>query len=114
MTYRVVRFFRDLQDNQFAYNTGDTFPREGMTVSESRLQELLSDKNKQNRPLIEAVEDEAEVESVESEKKVYTEDELENMTTKEIKVLASECGYRITKNAKFDVIAQFLKQQETR
>lgn len=54
-TYKVIRYFTDLQDNDHAYNVGDTFPREGMTVKQSRLDELAGNSNKQGRPLIEAV-----------------------------------------------------------
>ena len=50
--YRVIRYFTDLQDNNYAYRAGDEFPREGMTVSEERLEELSSANNKQRTPLI--------------------------------------------------------------
>ena len=33
MQYRVIRFFTDLQDNGFAYNVGDKFPRDGKAVT---------------------------------------------------------------------------------
>ncbi len=55
MSYKVIRYFTDLQDNDYAYNVGDTFPREGMTVKQSRLVELAGNSNKQGRPLIEEV-----------------------------------------------------------
>ena len=50
--YKVVCFFTDLQDNNHPYNVGDTFPREGVKVSEARLKELSSDSNRQGFPLI--------------------------------------------------------------
>lgn len=50
--YKVVCFFTDLQDNNHPYNVGDTFPREGVKVSEERLKELASDNNRQGFPLI--------------------------------------------------------------
>lgn len=46
-----------------------------------------------------------------SESRKYTEEELTAMTTANIKALASELGYSITKTVKADVIAQFLEQQ---
>lgn len=46
-----------------------------------------------------------------SESRKYTEEELTAMTTENIKALASELGYSITKTVKADVIAQFLEQQ---
>lgn len=53
--YKVIHFFTDLQDNDFAYEVGDTFPRKGKRVSKERLEELSSTQNKQNRALIEEV-----------------------------------------------------------
>lgn len=53
--YKVIRFFTDLQDNGFAYNAGDTFPREGKAVTADRFAELSTAANKQGVPLIEEV-----------------------------------------------------------
>lgn len=53
--YKVIKFFTDLQDNNFAYEVGDTFPREGLKVSEDRLAELSGSDNMQGKPLIEKV-----------------------------------------------------------
>lgn len=50
--YKVVKFFTDLQDNNHAYNAGDIFPREGVTVTEGRIAELAGSDNKQGQPLI--------------------------------------------------------------
>ena len=58
MTYKVVKFFHDLQDNDHPYNVGDTFPRSGAVVSESRLAELAGSGNKQGVPLIQVVQEE--------------------------------------------------------
>ena len=57
MTYRVIKYFTDLQDNGYAYNVGDTFPHEGKQVKPSRIAELASDKNRRKIPLIELVKD---------------------------------------------------------
>lgn len=53
--YEVISFFTDLRDYDHPYNVGDEFPRQGVTVSEERILELLSGRNKQRRPLIKAV-----------------------------------------------------------
>lgn len=50
--------FSDLHDKDHIYNPGDVFPREGITVTESRLAELAGSNNKQGCPLIEKVETE--------------------------------------------------------
>lgn len=55
--YKVIKHFTDLQDKSYAYHEGDTFPREGLTVSNERLEELSSNKNKRGIPLIEFVEE---------------------------------------------------------
>lgn len=52
MAYKVIRFFDDLQDNGYHYNTGDYYPRVGLDVSQQRINELMGNNNKQLRPLI--------------------------------------------------------------
>lgn len=56
--YRVKVYFTDLQDNGRPYHPGDVFPRDGFSVSESRLKELSSENNKRRMPMIEYVPDE--------------------------------------------------------
>ena len=46
-----------MQDNNFAYNLGDEYPRKGLSVLPSRIKELASDKNRQGCPLIEEIPD---------------------------------------------------------
>ena len=53
--YRVIKSFTDLQDNNYAYYVGDTFPRNGIEAGAERIAELSSDKNLQGVPLIEEV-----------------------------------------------------------
>ena len=53
--YRVSKAFTDLQDNNYAYYVGDTFPRNGVEVGSEPIEELSSDKNLQGVPLIEEV-----------------------------------------------------------
>ena len=56
MSYKVVKAFIDLQDDNHMYCEGDTFPRNGVEASDKRIAELASDANKCNMVLIEAVE----------------------------------------------------------
>lgn len=51
--YKVIKSFSDLQDNGFVYKAGDIFPRLGKEVTENRLKELSSKKNKRGEKLIE-------------------------------------------------------------
>ena len=55
--YKVIKHFTDMQDNNFAYNIGDEYPRKGMSVLPSRIRELATDKNRQGVPLIEEIPD---------------------------------------------------------
>ncbi|MDU0422502.1 Rho termination factor N-terminal domain-containing protein [Staphylococcus haemolyticus] len=57
MTYKVIKYFTDLQDDDYEYNVGDPFPRTGLDVSEERLTELSTKNNRQNKPLIERVQE---------------------------------------------------------
>lgn len=125
--YRVVSFFTDLQDNSYAYNVGDVFPRVGMTVSSDRINELRSAENKQHKQLIEYVDEEEGISiadepqgDIDSDfsydspieaQETFDEISLSDMTTKEIVALAERRGYKITKIKKSDVISQFLAQQ---
>ena len=57
--YRVIKAFADMQDNNYAYDPKDpsrnTYPRKGLNVLQSRINELASDKNRQGVPLIEEI-----------------------------------------------------------
>lgn len=53
--HKVIVAFVDLQDNGHKYNAGDVFPREGVEVSECRIDKLSSNKNRRKMPLIEEV-----------------------------------------------------------
>ena len=57
--YRVIKAFTDMQDNNYAYDPKDpsrnTYPRKGLNVLQSRINELASNKNRQGCPLIEGI-----------------------------------------------------------
>ena len=55
MSYRVIKHFVDMQDANFEYHVGDEYPRKGMSVLQSRINELASDKNRQGQPLIQEI-----------------------------------------------------------
>lgn len=55
MSYKVVKTFSDLQDNNYIYNAGDEFPRKGAEVSDERIKELSGKSNKLGTPLIKEV-----------------------------------------------------------
>ena len=53
--YKVIKYFTDLKDNNYAYYVGDTFPRDGVEAGAERIAELASDKNRLGVPLIEEI-----------------------------------------------------------
>lgn len=55
MKYVVTNRFADLNDNRRVYEVGDEYPREGLEVSEERLAELSSTKNKAGFSVIKAL-----------------------------------------------------------
>lgn len=86
--YKVLAYFTDLQDNNHPYDEGDIFPRDGLCVSENRLQELSSTNNKRGIKLIELVEEE----QVQEQPRPLTKTEINRMLTAELKQLAVENG----------------------
>lgn len=102
MSYKVIHRFTDLQDFNHLYNVGDVFPRIGMKVSQARIDELASSKNKLKTPLIEIEKDtkiddfsqymnppEESTEAMETE---YTKTEINRMPTADLKELAEKNG----------------------
>lgn len=85
MGYRVVRYFRDLQDNGYAYHEGDTFPRDGVSVGVDRILELSSVNNKQGTILIEQV-------TEDSKPHKYTRSEITLMRKADAQALCEEVG----------------------
>ena len=65
--FRVIKYFTDLQDNKHPYHEGDTFPREGLTVTPERIKELASKKNRRGEALIKEVKDHVEIPFAEGE-----------------------------------------------
>ncbi len=96
--YEVIHYFTDLQDNEYPYNVGDAFPRDGLTASEARLKELSGSNNKQHKPLIKLVEEELpfsdnDIELEEgSARKKYTKSDIQRMNKAELQELARNTG----------------------
>ena len=65
--YKVIRYFTDLQDDEYLYREGDTYPRNGLKPepTKERIVELSTNRNLQGVPLIKEVEE--PVESVEND-----------------------------------------------
>ena len=113
--YEVIHYFTDLQDNEFPYNPGDVFPREGVEVSEERLAELSGSNNKQHKPLIKKVE-EADDNTVDEQyeplpfpddERKYTNSEINRMSTTDLQNLAASIGIE----GAFDMTGADLKKR---
>lgn len=89
--YKVIRYFTDLQDNNYLYLEGDIFPRDGLRVSKERYTELSGSDNKQKTPLIKKLKDESQRKSANNDLG-YTKTEINRMPTAELKQLAFDKG----------------------
>lgn len=56
----IYKAFKDLEDDNYLYKKGDTYPREGLKPTKKRIAELSSKKNKIGEVLIETVKVEKE------------------------------------------------------
>ena len=75
MAYKVIKHFIDLQDNNHKYDVGDIYPRKGLNVLQSRINELASNKNLQKTPLIEEIPEVVEEPKKEKKSKSVETDE---------------------------------------
>lgn len=102
--YKVIHFFTDLEDFNHPYHVGDIFPRDGLKVSEERLNELSGSNNKQGKPLIKKKsETQIEINGKEVAKAMkntsgYTKTDINRMSTEDLKQLATEQGIENAKN----------------
>lgn len=97
MSYKVIHYFEDLQDFNHPYKVGDVFPRLGMKVSEARLLELSTAKNRQKKPLIEFVKDVDSEVDIKDDKIIekqpqFTKTEINRMPVDELRKLAMSTG----------------------
>lgn len=90
----AIHYFEDLQDNGTAYDPGTLYPREGVEVSDDRLRELETGKNKQKKPLIAAIKQLPPKQVVKESpvQKDLTVEELEKMKVTELRELADQNG----------------------
>ena len=100
MKYVVLRYFTDAQDNEYAYNEGDIYPRKGLTVSDARIKDLLSGNNFQRIALIKRVtEDEiakSQPKKEEEAKEItWTEEDINKMPFMKLKSIAKKNGIEV-------------------
>lgn len=121
--YKVIRYFRDTQDNRHAYNVGDTFPHDGRAISQERINALVNGNNFQQVPLIKYVPDDSGVKSkakskvskdetkdMPKEEAQYEKSEIEKMPYFKLKSVAKEYGVDV-KDKKVDEIRAELMEK---
>lgn len=57
--YKVIVRFKDLTDGSI-YDVGDTFPHDDAKISKERIEELITNKNKIGKPVIEEVKEDVD------------------------------------------------------
>ena len=92
MTYKTTKAILDTQDNDFCYYAGAIFPRQGLEVSEERLEMLVKN------GYIVAVDDN-KPEPADEEVGEETENRKEELTAKEIKDKLDELGVEYKSSA---------------
>lgn len=122
MKYKVIRYFTDAQDNEYAYREGDTYPREGLNVSEQRIKDLLSGNNFQRVALIapdlqakvakkEVEEPKKEVEEPKKEEEVkWTEEEILKMPFMKLKSVAKQNGVETKDREASDIRSELIEK----
>ena len=92
MTYKTTKAILDTQDNDFCYYAGAIFPRQGLEVSEERLEMLVKN------GYIVAVDDN-KPEPADEEVGEETEENKTELTAKEIKDKLDELGIEYKSSA---------------
>ncbi len=80
--YKVIEYFTDNQDNGYAYNVGDEYPRQGYEPSAERIQELTTTNNKRHMVFIKPIDNEnseEDRETAETVADVEAEETAENV-----------------------------------
>lgn len=109
MKYVVTRYFTDAQDNEYAYHEGDKYPRDGFTVSDARLKDLLSGNNFQRVPLIKRM-TETQEKKVEEAKTVWTAEEIQKMPYMKLKSVAKQNGVEIQDKEASEIRAELIEK----
>ena len=91
MTYKTTKAVRDTQDNDFCYYAGAIYPRQGLEVSEERLEMLVKN------GYIVAVDDNKPEPAFEAGEE--TEENKTELTAKEIKDKLDELGIEYKSSA---------------
>lgn len=100
-TYKTPKAIRDLQDDDFCYYAGAIYPRQGLEVSQERLDELL-----EKGAIVVADEVPAQPDE---EGTLEVEEELDDQTVPEIKAALDKLGIKYSSRAKKAELLELLK-----
>lgn len=116
MQYVVTRYFTDAQDNEYAYHEGDIYPREGLTVSEARINDLMSGNNFQRIALIKKVEKvekpikKHEKKEDENTEVIWTADDINKMPFMKLKSVAKQNGIDVEDMKAAEIKEELIKK----
>lgn len=111
--YIVTRYFTDAQDNEYAYHAGDTYPREGLSVSEERINNLMSGNNFQKVSLIKKVDTptkKVEKEEALNKDVVWTAEDIQKMPYMKLKSVAKQNDVEVKDREASDVRADLIEK----
>lgn len=106
--YIVTRYFTDAQDNEHFYREGDIYPRDGLSVSEQRIQDLMNGNNFQRISLIKKVPDKKE----DNSSIVWTADEINSMPYMKLKSVAKHNGIDVEEKKAADIRSELIEKLE--
>lgn len=92
MGYRVIRGFRDIENDNYTYKKGDVFPVSGKE-SEERIEYLMSPENKLGEPVIEKLNQDPDTLDATNEENALQEEEPAAESTQKEKEQSEEVEY---------------------
>lgn len=110
MKYEVIRYFTDAQDNEHAYHEGDIYPRDGLSVSDARVKDLLSGNNFQRIPLIKRIEKAIPQKTEQTDSVVWTAEEVKRMPYMKLKSVAKQYDVEVKDKEASDIRAELIEK----
>ena len=118
MKYEVIQNFNDAQDNGHAYHEGDIYPRDGIAPSDSRILELMSSNNFMKVSLIQPYVEKADEpkeelvpeKEADSEKVVWTEEDINKMPFLKLKAVAKQNGIDVEDKKAAELKAELIEK----
>lgn len=110
--YEVIRYFTDAQDNEYAYHEGDIYPRDGLKVSEKRINDLLSGNNFQQVALIRLSDGKPKKPEKVQEDVAWTAEEIQKMPFMKLKSVAKQNGVIVEDKKAADIKAELIQKLE--